>query len=161
MKTWETSDDEDREYFECDCHDGDHVIRATHLKVTGKKDDVFVDEITLKFCVRTGDWERVYGTNKLKNFYRRVEWRIKTAVRILFIGHFELYDEWIPERRYAEQIRGKKELKKFTEWLAKKQIELDEQEMKFRKFSPEELAEYKEFANKWGFHEINDETPKG
>ena len=149
--------EEGREYFECDCHDRDHLIRAVQDKAMNDNNEVVYEEISLRFLVKTGDYEYTRSqSNRFMNFFRRWRWRFKTAFHILFVGWFELEDEWCPERRGADMVRCKKELQKLIEWLAKKHIELEEREMKFRQYSPEELANYREFANKWGDHPIED-----
>ena len=100
-------------YFECACHDRDHLIIANHWHWEDDKD---IHEIDFEFVIKYGDWE----ANKdcytdiswirehvldVFNFFRRIKWRIKTALRILVIGHITYHGEWMADENNFSEMR--------------------------------------------------------
>jgi hypothetical protein len=165
---WKVVTDEDREYFECDCHDPEHIMRVEHLKSKDEDGDIFLDELSFNFRTLIGDWEANYSLGKYTtdfnyaihewaNKFRRMKWRFKMAFRILIKGNFQLHDQWIPERRGADDMRGQSEMSKLLLWLAEKHIEISKRQIEFGKMSTEALKEYKEFAEKWSMHSFKDD----
>ena len=158
--------EEDREYFECDCHDSDHVMRVELEKMSDADGNTFVDELSFSFRAIIGDWEANYPLGKYTtdfnytihewaNKFRRMKWRFKMAFRIFFHGKFEIHDQWIPERRGADQMSGAKEVSRLLLWVAQKHIQIYERQLQFGKLSPEELKEYREFADEWAMYPLS------
>ena len=100
-------------HFECICHDRDHMIKAYHWHWIDDKD---IHEIDFDFVINYGDWEankdcytdiswikeHIYDAF---NFFRRINCRIKIALRILVIGHIPYNGEWIANERSFDEMR--------------------------------------------------------
>lgn len=112
--------------FQCDCHGRDHIIVGDYF--IWKKTDTneyIDDEILLSFKMTYGDWIAEYHSsenyycNKFVNWVRRIGWRLKIAIIILFKGYIELEDSWIPLRNNSSdnEFYGIDELQNFIDWL--------------------------------------------
>ncbi len=112
--------------FMCDCHSRNHMLIAYH-----DSDEDF-DEVYLSFMVSASDdvvdryrwskrsWYRLAWID-ITNFFRRKWWRIKTALKVLFIGYVEMEDSWVPARLGYDSTNGVAfgytELQNFIDWL--------------------------------------------
>ena len=111
--------------FICDCHNREHIIMATH-----SSDDEF-DEVYLSFMVNASDdvadryrWSKSswrLAWIDITNFFRRKWWRVKIALKVLFIGYVEMEDSWTPARLGYDDTDGLTfgytELQNFVDWL--------------------------------------------
>lgn len=151
-------DDDDIEYFQCDCHSREHTIYAYADKLgdedTGK---ILYDGINLRFVVGRYDTEVGYSGHAFIRFFKRMRWRFRMAYAILTEGFLEYEDDWIPERRSLEQIRGKKEIVRLINFLATRHIAICKREMEARTLTPEELADYEKFVKDYAFYPIEKE----
>lgn len=98
--------------FICECQDRDHFISAHHWLLYKNE-----EYISLEFKGTTGDWQMAYSDYKIVNFFKRLRWRLKQALRILFKGYYEFEDEWIPMSFDGDAFRGQQNLKEFINWL--------------------------------------------
>lgn len=116
------------EFFECDCHDRDHLIRAEYSEfISNYKDGTFhVDrDLNIQFVVYTGDWEYDgMKDNFIKRKWNRLRWRIKKATRILFYGRFEVDGYFVPcrslvdsHKQSIEWMFGYETTKNLAKWL--------------------------------------------
>ena len=95
--------------FECACTDRNHIIIATYIE----DDKDWPAEIYLGF-------KQFYADNQYSNnIFKRFKWRIKNIIKILFTGQLEIEDSWAPEL---------KELRKFTNWLDLKILDMETNE---------------------------------
>ena len=120
------------EHFECDCGSIDDVIIARVWKETDSNDRPFYD-LNLTFKTSCNDsqqiwyyvnpnnsrWENIKTSVKI--FFRRLSWRLKTSLEILFKGKIEYEGTWIPARIYIDEknysLFGYETVMKFSEWL--------------------------------------------
>lgn len=119
------NDEKDKtELFECDCHSRDHSIIAHKDLYTWEAGGENRTDINLflEFVVTKGSWTaNKYTGFKFVNFFRRIIWRFREAVKILFIGHYRVEDCWMPLRIDDEPLRliGVSETKRLGEMLIK------------------------------------------
>jgi hypothetical protein len=124
------------EFFECDCHDRDHLIRAEYstwisdyLK-SGEK--IFERDLNIAFEVQLTDYDNIYiKDNKIVQFKDRCIWRIKHAFKILIHGEITTQGYFSPCRSLintkgpnVEQLFGYETTKNFAEWLSVKADEI-------------------------------------
>ncbi len=57
--------DNTREYFECDCHDPNHILKATHEIIMNNDDKIAFESLSLTFHTLLTDGE-VYCLTKVR-----------------------------------------------------------------------------------------------
>jgi len=77
--------------FECACHDRGHVIRASHWD--WKHKDHIDHEVDFNFMCYYGDY-RATRDWSVFSIPKRLWWRVKNALKLLFIGYIEVEDNW-------------------------------------------------------------------
>lgn len=116
------------EFFECDCHDKDHLIRAEYSEYTFDYKDgtSHIDrDLNINFTVCNGDWESTgYKDSFLEIKWSKFVWRIKNASKILFTGSISVDGYFIPCRSLVsskdntiERLFGYETVKKLANWL--------------------------------------------
>lgn len=118
------------EYFDCDCHDRDHLIRASY-ETWPNKNQISSREIMIEFRTSVTDDALTYqGYHPIYNLYVRFLTRIKLALRMLFLGKINSYGYFIPCRTIesedytVENIFGYQTTKNLAKWLDIKSDEL-------------------------------------
>ena len=125
----------DKEFFECDCHDRDHLIRAEYSKYIIKYPDGTIStdrDLNLVFTTRYADYDNVYGKdNRFIQMKDRWVWRIKKAWQILWTGEIKSEGYFSPCRSMAdthtneiENLFGYKTTKDLAKWLDTKADEI-------------------------------------
>ena len=112
-------------YFECACHNRDDMIIARHF-VWGEKtedgiiihdNDIYFSFVCQHCYIPTGDYFFLIQWTK------KLFWRIREALKILFIGSIRVEGEWWPERFLEDDenengsLNGAHELERFSAWL--------------------------------------------
>jgi len=113
------------EVFECDCQSRDDLIIARMSTWEFKQKDFteLEKEIIIEFVTYLMDY------NYSDNIFKRLVWRIKNSLKILFTGEIRTEGYWIPSRAYnskdnIEQIFGYEKTKELANWLNKKADEV-------------------------------------
>ena len=115
---------EETEFFECDCHDRDHlmILRKSFSTFShqGKEySDIF---ISLEMVVTRGAWS-TYNTGDIWIIrkLKKVWWRIKESLKVLFLGYYKIEDSWIPCRTDDEffNLIGVRELERLGETMVR------------------------------------------
>jgi len=125
----------DKEFFECDCYDKDHLIRAEYSKYTIKypNGDTSTDrDLNLVFTTRYADYDNVYiSDNTILRFIHRWAWRFKKSWQILITGEIKLEGYFSPCRSMAdthrneiENLFGYQTTKNLAKWLDTKADEI-------------------------------------
>jgi hypothetical protein len=125
----------DKEFFECDCYDRDHLIRAEYSKYLIKYPDGSTSndrELNILFIIRASDYDNTYRSdNKFMQVKDRLVWRIKKIWQILFSGEIKTEGYFVPCRSLTdtnvneiENIFGYETTKNFAKWLDTKADEL-------------------------------------
>ena len=125
----------DKEFFECDCYDKSHLIRAEYSKytITYPDDTTSTErELNLVFTTRFADYDIVYAKdNRFIQMKDRWVWRFKKMWQILVTGEIELEGYFTPCRSMAdthkneiENLFGYKTTKDLAKWLDTKADEI-------------------------------------
>lgn len=125
----------DKEFFECDCYDKDHLIRAEYSKYTITYPDGTTStdrDLNLVFTTRFADYDNVYGSdNRFIQMKDKWVWRFKKIWQILVTGEIKLEGYFSPCRSMAdthkneiENLFGYKTTKDLAKWLDTKADEI-------------------------------------
>jgi hypothetical protein len=122
------------EFFECDCGDRDDLIIAhKELWRFGEKDENTEIDITLEMITSKGDWESFSfksWNNIFIRFFQKLIWRVKEAIKILFIGKVIVRGYWMPCRTESDndsiRLTGVENTRKLGEWLINAAKEAEE-----------------------------------
>jgi len=111
----------DVEIFECDCQSRDDLIIGK-VNTWDYKDD-WGKDLTIDFITYLVD------SNYSDNLIKKLFWRIKNSLKILFTGEIRTEGYWIPSRVYnskddIERIFGYETTKNFAKWLDEKADEI-------------------------------------
>ena len=126
-----------KEFFECDCHGSDDLIRAEYdiedWTPKGGQTRIF-RELNITFKTRLADYDTTHPKdNILIRFKDKLFWRIRNAFKILFTGeittegYFMPCRTWISEKENPiEHEFGYETTKNFAKWLDTKADEIKE-----------------------------------
>ena len=124
-----------KEFFECDCYDKDHIIRAEYdIDDWTPGDGVkrTFRELTLTFSTKLADYNYTYQTG-ISGWFKRMKWRIRYSFKLLFTGevetegYFNPCRSWINEKENpVEGQFGYQTTKNLAEWLSTKADEIKE-----------------------------------
>jgi len=95
-----------KEFFECDCYDKDHLIRAEYeIDEWTPKDGITrkFHELNITFTCNLADYDNVYGKdNRFIQSFDRFIWRIKNAFKILQTGEIKTEGYFSPCRSWID-----------------------------------------------------------
>ena len=122
-KTSKPNNDE-TEFFECDCYGKHHLIIARKSFWIGKdsKENEYKEiDVSLEFTAEKGDWESCdYDEFILFRFFKKLWWRLKEAFLILSKGRYKVEDIWEPIWKEKERgLCGVNETKRLGRTLIK------------------------------------------
>lgn len=95
------------EIINCQCYDRDHLLIAEYVK------DSSIEELYFNFVVRAADYQYSF------NIFKRLWWRIKTALKVLFLGEIKMEDTFILMQKQIGSSKENIELNKFINFLNK------------------------------------------
>lgn len=136
-----------KEFFECDCYDKDHMIRAEYeIDQWTPKDNITrsFHELNITFTSVLADYQDSYNSNWFLRKKDQIIWRIKNAFRILRTGEIKTEGYFTPCRSWIDEkdnpIEGQfgyqttKNLAKWLDTIADKIKDAYEKELEeFRK----------------------------
>ncbi len=119
--------EKDIQIFECDCQSRDDMIvaRLSNWEFKGKDFTELEKDLTIEFVTYLKDY------NYYDNVFKRLFWRIKNSLKILFIGEIRTVGYFMPCRTSnseedIEKIFGYQTTKDLAKWIDSKADEIKE-----------------------------------
>lgn len=125
-----------KEFFECDCYDKEHLIRAEYSNYIIKYPDGtkhYGRDLNILFSTRIADYDNLYEWNEniFLKFYHKLTWRIKNAFKILVHGEIITEGYFSPcrslvdtHKNQIENLFGYQTTKNLAKWLDTKADEI-------------------------------------
>ena len=125
----------DTEFFECDCHGTNDLIRAEYSQWIWKHTDGTQSndrELNISFETHLCDWDKYdVQANFLVKSWQKFIWRVKNACKILFTGSIIAHGYYSPARSLVdtkestvENLFGYETTKNLAKWLDTKADEI-------------------------------------